>query len=131
MKLWIHDHRIAVVSFTEGLTFFTRDRIELVIRTRCVLSTPAGDDGTVDTFPISPAHVIDQQRPLFTMPGSLCDDADVDDRGDLRLRFSDGSSIEVIARSVPSWEIFSRNHGYAVCERAGQVRVVEHHRVGA
>lgn len=128
MHLWIQGHHVERLTFDDNLTFFFDGHCELVLWSPFSLTSPPIGGRGIDHDDIDPANVIPEQRPLFTMLGSRCSVAECTDDGDLHMEFGDGSSIDVPADPEgPSWELFAKRQGYATCERAGEIRVIEHH----
>jgi hypothetical protein len=128
MRLWFEGHHVERLTFDDNLTFFFDGHCELVLWTPFTLTSPPIGGRGIDHDNIDPAHVINEQRPLFTMLGSRCDVAECTDDGDLRLEFGDGSVIDIPAEAEhPSWELFAKRLGYVTCERTGEVQVFEHH----
>lgn len=127
MQLWIHGHFIDRLTFEDNLTFFFSNQCELVLWTPFALTSPPVGGLGIEHDNIDPAKVIDEQRPLFTMLGNRCDVAEYNDDGDLHIEFGDGSAIDLPSDpEQTSWELFAKRHGYATCEKTGQIKIIEH-----
>jgi Family of unknown function (DUF6188) len=127
MQLWIQGHIVERLTFEDNLTFFFNNHCELVLWTPFTLTSPPIGGLGIEHDDIAPARVIDEQRPLFTMLGHRADVAECNDDGDLHIEFGDGSAIDLPSDpEQPSWELFAKRHGYATCEKTGQIRVIDH-----
>jgi hypothetical protein len=127
MRLWIQGHIVERLTFDDTLTFFFSDHCELVLWTPFSLTSPPIGGLGVEHERINPSNVINEQRPLFTMLGNRADVAECNDDGDLHIDFGDGSAINLPSHPErSSWELFAKHHGYATCEKTGQVRIIEH-----
>lgn len=127
MQLWIQGHIVERLTFEDNLTFFFSNHCELVLWTPFALTSPPIGGRGVEHDNIDPANVIPEQRPLFAMLGKRSDVVECNDDGDLHIEFGDGSAIDLPSDpEKPSWELFAKRHGYATCEKTGQIRIIEH-----
>ncbi len=123
---WIAGCEVLRVMFRDnGLVLNLDDYNELVVSVPLHLTLPPVGEFPVETVRIDPAHIRDEERPLFDISGTLCTRAVWDENGDLHLSFSDGHGIDVPHdEHRTAWELYGKYHGYAACLRHGKVRVV-------